>query len=400
MTQPNSITEEKGHNYQRLMSQLSEEAIKSGAIQTHLQNIFSQTERLFNNTNYLHIVFPIFPRLIKYGPPSQAGSMLHGLFANTRNNPTLFGWLHEQMAQYWPMHQAELSPYNPQQLFNDARAFAAQYPNNETSYGIVYSMREMVQRGIVSEENISHVIETACILWPYHQLYSLNTLLAFRQAPIPSRISELMDQINIQEKEEIGKLKKAWSHIAGILNAEQRSSTTKFILGKTPKGNTQEPDLCLYIWFDVQNENKADLLKNFLIDIDLNDEQRKRVWLIISNTSHELGSDFFLSILPEVFKLQEIPETARTIFETKEAINKLFSSKEEQHDLGAMLLRCFISVASQEYKNKFAAWIKDLKVGAVFRNIGKYKELTEEDLAILKSYFPESKSLDKVQKVG
>ncbi|MDF9408524.1 MAG: KAP family P-loop domain protein [Pelotomaculum sp. PtaB.Bin013] len=401
MSQPNSVTEERGQHYQRFMSQLPEEAIKYGTIQSHLQNMFSQTARLLNNTDYLHIVFPVFPRLIKYGPLPQAGSMLHGLFINARNNPALFGWLHEQMAKYWPMQQAELSPYNPQQLFNDAQTFAAQYPNNEASYGIIYSMREMVQRGIVGEENIAHVIETACILWPYHQFHSLNTFLAFRQAPSPSRISELMDQINIQEKEEIDQLKKAWSHIVGILNDEQRVATTKFILGKTPKGTEQEPDLCLQIWLDLQKMHKADLLKKSVTDIELNDEQRKRIWLLISRTSQELGNDFFISVLPEVFKLQEIPETARTIFETKEDINKLFTSKEEQYDLGVTLLRCFITVTSQVIKNKFAAWMKDLKVGAVFRNLRKYEELTEDDLAILISFFPESKLLDKIQrKVG
>jgi len=396
--QRDNLNEEEGNRYQRLVGQMPEDAIKSDVMQEHLQNLFQNVAQRHNNPNeYLYRVFPTIPRLIKIGPPAPTGSMLQTLFTSAQSNPTVFGWLHDQMAEYWPRQKEELNPYDPQQLFNIARDIAKQHPNTEQAYSILSSMREMVKRNIVGNEQVVQVIETACTLWQYYQEQTLHIFLSFQQIPNPSLIADLMDHINPEEQDESNRLSKVWAHMSGIMPEDQRIAVTKEILGKTLKGTEQEPDLCLRLWMDVQQEHKADLLRGLVTGEGLNDDQRKRIWLQIERIAPKLGMEFFIGILPEIFKIQDAPETVRSVLEAEQEISEIFPQMSDQYKLGSTLLKAFTSSPSQETKNKLATWIKNIGAATVIGELQNMKGITGEDIEILKKHFPKSKPLDKIK---
>ncbi len=381
-----------------MMRQMPEDAIKSDVMQKHLQDLFQNVAQRHNNPNeYLYRVFPAIPRLIKIGPPAPTGSMLHTLFTNAQSNPTVFGWLHDQMSEYWPLQKEDLNPYNPQQLFDIARDTAKQNPSTEQAYTILSSMREMVQRKIVENEQVAQVIETACDLWQYHPEHTLHTFQSFQQIPNQSLIADLMDHINPEEQDESNRLSKVWSHMAGIMTEDQRIAVTKGILGKTPKGTEQEPDLCVRLWMDVQQEHKVDLLRGLVTGEDLNDDQRKRIWLQIERIAPKLGMEFFISILPEILMIPDAPETVRSVLEAEQEISEIFPPISDRRKLGSTLLKAFISSPSQEAKNKLAAWIKNINAADVLGDLQSMEGITEEDLEMLKEHFPKSKRLDKIK---
>ena len=396
--QRDNLTEGEGNRYQRLMGQMPGDAIKSDVMHNHLRDLFQNVAQRHNNPNeYLYRVFPAIPRLIENGPPGPTGSMLHTLFTSAQSNPTIFGWLHAQMAEYWPLQKEELNPYDPQQLFNIARDIANQHPNTEQAYSILSSMREMVQRNIVENEQVAQVIETACVLWPYHQEQTLHTFQSFQQIPNPSLIANLMDQINSEEPDESNRLSKVWAHMAGIMTEDKRIAATKEILGKTPKGTEQEPDLCVRLWMDAQQEHKVDLLRGLVTGEGLNDDQRKRIWLQIGQIVPELGMEFFIGILPEIFKIQDAPETVRSVLEAEQEISEIFPQISDRYKLGSTLLKAFISSPSQETKNKLAAWIHNVDAASVLGDLKIMGETTKEDLEILREHFPKLKHLDKIK---
>lgn len=396
--QRDNLTEEEGNRYQRLMGQMPEDAIKSDVMQKHLQDLFQNVAQRHNNPNeYLYRVFPAIPRLIKIGPPAPTGSMLQTLFTSAQSNPTVFDWLHDQMAEYWPQQREELNPYNPQELFNIARDTAKQHPDTEQAHSILSSMREMVQKKIVGNEQVAQVIETACVLWQYHQEQTLHTFQSFQQIPNPSLIANLMDQINSEEPDESNRLSEVWAHMAGIMTEDQRIAATKEILGKIPKGTEQEPDLCVRLWMDAQQEHKVDLLRGLVTGEGLNDDQRKRIWLQIGRIVPELGMEFFIGILPEIFKIQDAPETVRSVLEAEQEISDIFPQISDRYKLGSNLLKAFISSPSQETKNKLAAWINNVDAASVLGDLKSMGETTKEDLEILREHFPKSKHLDKIK---
>jgi len=181
------------------------------------------------------------------------------------------------------------------------------------------------------------------------------------------------------------------------MTEDQRIAVTKEILGKTPKGTDQEPDLCLRLWMEVQQEHKADLLRGLVTGEGLNDDQRKRIWLQIERVAPKLGMEFFIGILPEIFKIQDAPETVRSVLEAEQEISEIFPPISDRYKLGSTLLKAFISSPSQETKNKLAAWIKNIDATSVLGDLKSMEETTEEDVEILKKHFPRSKYLDKIK---
>lgn len=399
IVQPENVSEEKGRRYQILLAQMTKEAIETEAMQGHLGHLLSQIPQHHNNpNNYLYSIFPPIPKLIKFCPKPQSGAMLQGLLTNAAGNPEILGWLHDQMAEYWLEQASELNPYNPQQLFNQAIDSAQNSPNNNWAPGILRSVQEMVKNQIVEETNASKVLQIACTLWPYHQGESLETFISFQQVPEPPLIVNLMDSITPEEQDECNRLLKAWSHMAGLSTEGQKLTVTKQILGKTSKGNDQEPDLCLRLWMDAQQESKADLLRDIGTTEDLNDDQRKRIWLQIEPIAAKLGMKFFTTILPEILKLEDAPETVRAVLEADKVISEVFSSTSDRYNLGSTLLKAFISSPSQETKNKLAVWIKKIGAVAVLKELKIIAKPTEEDIEILEEHFPRSKYLDNFKK--
>jgi len=392
--QPSNVTEEKGGRYQLLLGQISKEAVETDAMQKHLRNLLSQIPQHHNNpNNYLYNVFPSIPKLIESCPKPQTGEMLHGLFSNAAGAPEILGWLHHQMAEHWPEQAQELNPYNPQQLFKQAISSAQNSPNNSGAPGILRSVREMVKNRIVDKTNASKVLQIACTLWPYHQGDSIEAFMSFQQVPEPALIANLTDGINPEEQDECNGLLKAWLHMSGILEGKQKIAITKQILGETPKGTDQEPDLCLRLWIEAQRENRTDLIRHIVLGEDINDDQRKRIWLQTERILPDLGKDFLISILPKIFEVQDSPETMRAIFEAENGIDRIFSSTSDRYDLGKILLKAFISTSSQETKNKLAVWINKIDAVAVLKELESMGKPTEEDIEILEEHFPKSKYL-------
>ena len=107
--------------------------------------------------------------------------------------------------------------------------------------------------------------------------------------------------------------------------------------------------------------------------------------------------EFFIGILPEIFKIQDAPETVRSVLEAEQEISEIFPQISDRYKLGSTLLKAFTSSPSQETKNKLAAWINNIDAEAVLGDLQSIKGTTEEDLEILKEHFPKSKRLDKIK---
>ena len=90
--------------------------------------------------------------------------MLHELFAQSKNYPAHYAWLHSWMRGNWPDPSAELKPYDPSLIFLDAHKFAVS--NTHHSDGeLLGSMRDMLERGLVAEDQRKLVVEAACAIW-------------------------------------------------------------------------------------------------------------------------------------------------------------------------------------------------------------------------------------------
>ena len=392
-----SISEEEAERYIRIMRSFSPEALCEEPLQSHLSNLCTRIEeRRANPSNYLQRIFPTIPHVIEQCPNAESGKMLQQLFVDATGNPKLIGWLHGCMAGHWLEADESRGPYNPQVLFDGAAQVGLSHPNSDSMEGILESLTSMVSDEIVKEDAMETVAELACTLWPVHPAVALQSLQQIDETPQPEDVATMSQGIDPNGADDVGRLSTVWSHIAARMTDEELSHTAMLILSEPMRGNEGHPDLCLNVWVDAPTGRQPALLRRLMSEAELNDDQRKRVWLQIEQRCEQLGRSFLEEVLLIGFKVPDCPEALRAMVDSQDEINKLFTTKDQKYDLGKTLLESFVSVASIEIQNRLVEWLKSLNAADVLKDLHNLRTPTDEELEVLKAAFPGSRHLRKI----
>src|SRR5690606_34642560 len=129
---------------------------------------------------------------------------------------------------------------------------------------------------------------------------------------------------------------------------------------------------------------------------DLNDDQRRRVWLQIEQTEG-LEAEFFAQVLPKIAVRDDSPRSVSEMLDFEEQISATATSQDKRYSLGQGLVKAFRASSSQEAKNRIAAWLKRLNVEGVLKELRDHGEMSEDEISILDSHFGKSKQWKKVK---
>jgi PAS domain S-box-containing protein len=186
---------------------------------------------------------------------------------------------------------------------------------------------------------------------------------------------DLMDKIGPEYVGEINRLLRLWSFMVKTLPETQKLSTTKYILINPPKEVSNEPDMVLRLWIDAHGENNKPLLESIVLDETLEDEQRKRVWLQVDRISHELGTDFFMHVMPKIFEMRNQSATIKAIFDSEDIITSLFLSNGGTDALGELLLKTYKATTSVDFKNRLTEWMERAGTNSALESLEKNDQL-------------------------
>jgi hypothetical protein len=393
-----TITEDESRQFRVFLDGLPDDAILTDEMQKFLGSLYPFVQQQHGNpSQYLYRVFSPLPRIMHLGPAAAVGSLLHNLFTNTKNATTVYGWLHEQMAPYWPKQTGDLSPYDPTVIFNGTIETIRQSPGDASVPKMLASARRMVEDEKVGKENEAKLMEMASLIWPHHQAEALEIFQSASLIPSTAAISSLVNEVELGDENSLRRLRTAWSHFSGLASDDQKVEVSKSILNKDAKGTQDKPDLALALWIESQKDRKRVLLQSLIAEPSLNDSQRKRAWLQVEKYASELGSDFFATKLPEIFALPDSAETFDAVLQSKSTITALFDTKADQYKLAVSLVKSFTAASSMIAKNKLAEWLREIDNAAALKEIKKLDGVTDEDLEILRGYFPQAKFLKEMK---
>lgn len=398
VSQKAGVTEAEGNAYHAFVSNLPPKAVQSAEFKSYLQQLLPFVQNQYGSIEYLQRIFPVLPRIAASCPATEFGNMLHVLFANTQNAIDIFGWLHSQMAGYWPKQSPETGSYNPLTIFTGAHSVLTQHHQHPLAPSILASVVDLVKRGIVDESQKATAIQTACLVWPSHQDSSLRAFEALAFAPTLNETIDLSNGIDLGDETQAEYLAKAWQLISPLLTAEQQTEGTRLVLNAAPKGNSREPDLCLKLWLHSNSSHKP-IVRDLMADATLSDEQRKRLWLQVIEKASQLGQEFFLQMLPTILQIPDSEATSTSVLDSEQQVTTLFgASTEERHKLGLVLLGTLVAAPSHTTKNGIAAWLSRLKVSGVLKELQNINGVTETDIEVLKSFFGNNRYLKKWSK--
>jgi hypothetical protein len=378
-----NITEETAEKYRELTLQITQEGANTEEMQNHLGNVYQYLQNNHNNQNLVERVFPALPHLLEYGPKDRAGQMINQLFRQSRNSRPLHGVLHENMADHWLKEESDYANYQPGAYFNYGEEYVTQYQSDDKAPDVLYSMRQMAEKGLVERRNYQSLVDAACSLWGHDKNTALEVIREFEVLPQQiGEIADLLDSIDPDSEEEVDTLEEAWNAFSERTSEDEDFRVMELLLNKSAKGSSGRPDVGLQLWAGATGVSEADVLRRTALYEPLNDEQRKRVWLQIERAAQELGENFFLDLLPDYFELSDTRQAQREALseESKSEISSLFQTREGQQQLARILLEALERAGRKGLKRKLATWIGELQAPS---SLIHEQELTNEEQKLL-----------------
>ncbi len=392
-----TIEESSGSRYGAFVKAVPEEAWDMEPLKGHLDSLLPQISNRYNNPNsYLNRVFPNVVSVLHHASPKILGQALYNIFEQAKGHPKHYASLHSWMVERWPEASPDLKPYDPAQIFRDGRDFALAQPQS-SSKGLLMSLRDMLRRKLVPNDQCTALIEAACATWATKPDEAIDTFTSGYGDLIPEQAANLLDSIDLTNNEQQVLLSRAWSSVAQYQDADKQVRTTNRILEKGVCGPDDEPDRGLRLWFDAQGESSREGLATAIIQVELNDSHRNRLWRQVTRRAAFLGSLFFLDVIPKIAVLSPIEETANSLFADFDLVDSTLGSADNRADLSQHLIQAFQDALTNTVKSHIAGWCKKLNGQASLQKL-RPEFLTDEDMSILNSHFPGSTALKKLEK--
>lgn len=371
---------------------------KANPLLGHLDNQLQQISARSNNSNgYLYSIIPATVHLFKHATPSILGASLQQLFAQAKGHPAFYSWLHSWMVNDWPTMSDQLTPYDPQVIFDDAYLFALEHPA-ESKQGLLDSMSELFELTDSIEANKSKLIAAACAIWSAHPKDTLETFRNGHSELSAEQIANLATTINWEDGDQINALRSAWKIMEGVADESCTLEATRLILHKGPLGTAQHADIAVQLWLESQSDSGSTLLKKSLVDPNLNDSHRRRLWAKATMRANELGPKFFITLAPKITETPSSEETATAMFDDFAIIDSVLGSVENRAEMARGLMNSFIRTNSNTIKARIAEASNRLAGKGALKSFIP-ESLTQDEYSILEAHFGKTSDVKRLNKL-
>ncbi|CAD6547568.1 P-loop NTPase fold protein [Paraburkholderia sabiae] len=363
----------------------------------YLNSLLTQLAARFNNPNgYLSAILPVVAPVLLNATPSVYGQQVQQLFSQAKGQAGHYPLLHKCMTGYWAAQSSERNPYSPASIYDDARAFVQTFPSPE-NVSILGSMKDMLQRGLVPEAGRPKLIDAISIVWKSAPSETVDFVADYPQFTAQQAYA-LLTSVDAANPTQFSALKRAWLHVSETMEEPGIAETMRMLLVNGPVNASQEQDIGLGLWLDVQKDQGRALLSRYLLASDIADEQRLRTWRHAIGRAKALGAAFFLEIVPQLVILPGIDLTGKALFDDGDAITAVLGSRDNQSQLARMLMNAFPEAKSNTVKGQICAYCMKLVGQAALKSF-KPDVLAQEELQIIEGAFGASNDIARLRRL-
>ncbi len=130
---------------------------------------------------------------------------------------------------------------------------------------------------------------------------------------------------------------------------------------------------------------------------DINDDQRRRVWAQVDQRIETMGKQDVAELLPRVLGLENAEATTGAVLDAEDHITRRFPSRDERYELARQVLLAVLAAPGIETARRATGWIKRLDMPDVLNELDRMRDVTPDDVALLKEEFPDNKHLRKLK---
>jgi hypothetical protein len=382
----NNINQKQSNRLLRFLQNVSEPDLKTSECQTFLNSMltFIQGQHA-NQHNYLKMVFTPIPRCLAHCDPGKVGTMLHTLFANTKNVPDLFAWLIDRMDGHWLQESEGLTSYKPEQIAKDAIQVISAHVAKDEMGGAIESIQDMFERDIVSNELSVDALNMACKAWQHHPEMAHNLIEAVAGLPSADFAAAMSDGLDASEASQNELLNTAWRIIASRADLEYRVLTGFHILTQEVVNTDEQDDVYLDMWVRAKDGDHQQLMEALVTHQEIADKQRGRAWQ--QSERHNFGVQFLDNTLPNVVNLEDSNVSIVEMIDASDKLLDSLSSRDEKYAVGKSAASSFMKTESADTKNRLAVLMKKVGNEKLLNELGNFGDVTREDLEILEQQF-------------
>lgn len=389
-----SINDAMANRYSAFVRGLPVSSWDKAPFRGHLDSALNNLAIRSANGNYLEAIFPPIAKVLAHATPSTLGTSLQQLFQQARNYPAHYALLHRHMVGHWPAPAPTLVPYDPSVLFGEACATSISQAATVKD-DVLGSASDMFDRGVVGQDKLASLIETACALWKVEPRLALPF---FRRYPSLSveQVDALVSTLKTSEPEQIEILSEAWRVVSRHIGNDARRAVTVALLRRGAVQAVGDADVALNVWLSAQDDSGRALLKDLLVNANIADEQRARLWRQAISRSEIFSKGFFVDLVPLSLAVENSEATSAAIFDSEQTIEKLMTDGEARSDLARGLMGRFHEFRTETIKGGAGAMANRL-VGNVALKGLSIESLTGSDVALLSGAFGPSKELGRIR---
>ncbi|ANC45093.1 P-loop NTPase fold protein [Pandoraea pnomenusa] len=365
-------------------------------LQPFLNQLLPQIAARSNNANrYLMRVVPATSKIFSHASRNVLGNSLHQLFEQAKATPANYSWLHSWMARYWPAPSSELTPYNPVAIFDDGHTFANNHPADAKS-GLLFSMREMIAKGIAPADRKSKLAQAACVVWKNSYKDAVTTF-QFNPDLSAQQTAGLAESIDWGDAEAVTTIRSVWSSVAKAMPDDSRSEVTRLLLVSGPRNVETVADIAIVAWLDVQPDEGDLTLRSLLPRNEVSDEHKARLWQQVIRRADTLAPAFFMDILPSVVRQADIPRTSELVFDNEEVITSQLQGDDQRAKLARNLIAEWSEIKTNTIKSRVAAYSAKLAGKGALKGV-ELEQFSDDDLTILENHFGTSKDIARIRR--
>lgn len=395
----NDVSQEEGDQHLKFIKAIPESERSSQRVTEIADALFGQIAQHHHNpNNYLDYLFPAVPILLESASLEITGNMLHDLFSNVANKPSLLGYLHQEMTGHWPEPEEGMEPYDPDlivNIVNEATQTINSAPDQPYSVSILSSLASMFEKSIIPNDLIQEFEEAVMAIWPYNHEAAPDALNVSQHKLDIGNLVALASHVETEDNKDVYTLKEVWKQQTKGYDKADSLEVIENILNNGNLSNELKP-FVFNAWMEVVPIGAKSILEELLPKGDLSQAQRGQIWLQLERLDGQLGVEFFTGAGPETLRLESFESLNENYFNLlDQTMHTLIQS--EMTEVIRAQIRVFPDAERTETKNRICNWAKKHNGAKQLSVLKEFEPLDPEDKELLQNHFPKSKKIAKLK---
>jgi hypothetical protein len=256
----------------------------------------------------------------------------------------------------------------------------------------------MVEQEVVDASRSGDVVAAACSVWAVSPKEAVRTIKGGFSNLNLDQIVDLSTSIEWEADDNATLISQVYAAISEHVSDDTKEQVVTGILNNGLTGTDSHPDYALELWISALGDDKKAILESSILSTDVDDSQKSRLWSQLLAYDETTEPEYLIVLIQKLALIPNGESTANTILGGVDRLRDLLQTTDYQSALARDLMSQFTAYPSKTIKTAVARASKGLAGDASLSHLDD-TDLSDTDVAILKSVYSDSRAIKKYEKL-